>query len=263
MAPIQNGLKSSPPGIALLCIACTALALAGCQRESEAPEAPAIVEKPVSVPVPVPEAEAEPEPEPEDAAISAIDAFIAEQNVDKSRKHWKTMLEKPPKASFTAGNRYFWNLETNKGAIKIELMPDVAPMHVSSTIYLTRLGFYDGTIFHRVIPRFMAQGGDPTGTGRGGPGYKYAGEFDSSVKHDKPGILSMANAGPGTDGSQFFLTFVKTPHLDGKHTIFGSVVEGMSTLEELEKLGSRGGATKEKLVLESATISVEGTKAGS
>jgi peptidyl-prolyl cis-trans isomerase B (cyclophilin B) len=258
MAPIRNGLKSSHPGIALLCIACVALALAGCQRESEEPEVPAVVQEPEPEAEPAPE----PEPAPDDAAILAIDAFIAEQNVDKSRKRWKTMLEKPPKASFTAGNRYFWNLETNKGAIKVELMPDVAPMHVSSTIYLTRLGFYDDTIFHRVIPRFMAQGGDPTGTGRGGPGYKYAGEFDPSVKHDTPGILSMANSGPGTDGSQFFLTFVKTPHLNGKHTIFGSVVEGMDTAQELEKLGSRGGTTKEKLVLESATISVEGAKAG-
>ena len=152
---------------------------------------------------------------------------------------------------------YFWNLETNKGAIKVKLMPDVAPMHVSSTIYLTRLGFYDDTIFHRVIQGFMAQGGDPTGTGRGGPGYKYNGEFDSSVKHDKPGLISMANAGPGTDGSQFFLTFVKTPHLNGKHTIFGRVVEGMDTVKDLEKAGSRSGKTKEKLLIESATISVQ------
>ena len=83
-------------------------------------------------------------------------------------------------------------------------------MHVGSTIYLTHLGFYDGVPFHRVIPGFMAQGGDPTGSGRGGPGYKYAGEFDPKVTHDKPGLLSMANAGPGTDGSQFFITFV--PH---------------------------------------------------
>jgi cyclophilin family peptidyl-prolyl cis-trans isomerase len=256
-----------------LCFACVALAIAGCQRESETPEAPAVVSKPEAEtkpelePEPEPKAKAEPEAvvksETEDAAILAIDAFIAEQNVDKSRRRWKSMLEKPPKASFAAGSRYFWNLETNKGAIVIELMPDVAPMHVSSTIYLTRLGFYDDTIFHRVIPRFMAQGGDPNGTGRGGPGYKYDGEFDASIKHDKPGLLSMANAGPGTDGSQFFLTFVKTPHLNGKHTIFGSVVEGMGTLGELEKLGSRGGATKEKLVLERATISVEGAKAGS
>jgi cyclophilin family peptidyl-prolyl cis-trans isomerase len=197
------------------------------------------------------------EAEAGDAAIAAIDAFIAEENVDKARRAWKSTLKKPPKVSFTAGKSYFWNLETNKGKIKIKLMPDVAPMHVSSTIYLTRLGFYDDTVFHRVIPGFMAQGGDPTGTGRGGPGYKYDGEFDRSVKHDTPGLLSMANAGPGTDGSQFFLTFVKTPHLNGKHTIFGRVIKGMDTVKELEKSGSRSGKTTEKLMIESATISVQ------
>jgi len=242
MVPIQNGLKFSHPGL-LLCLA-LALCLAPLAASAQGTE----------------EAEADSksaEAEPQDAAVAAIDAFIAEQNVDKAKRAWKSTLEKPPKVAFTAGKSYFWNLETNKGSIKIKLIPDTAPMHVSSTIYLTRLGFYDDTVFHRVIPRFMAQGGDPTGTGRGGPGYKYSGEFDSSVKHNKPGTLSMANSGPGTDGSQFFLTFVKTPHLDGKHTIFGRVVDGMDTVKELEKYGSRTGKTKEKLMIESATISVE------
>jgi cyclophilin family peptidyl-prolyl cis-trans isomerase len=103
----------------------------------------------------------------------------------------------------------------------------------------------------------MAQGGDPTGTGMGGPGYQYAGEFDPKVKHDKGGLLSMANAGPGTDGSQFFLTFVATPWLDGKHTIFGEVVEGQGTLKELEKRGSQSGKTSEKLTITRAQIEQE------
>jgi cyclophilin family peptidyl-prolyl cis-trans isomerase len=237
MVPIRTGLKFSHLGIPL----CLALALCFVPLGAEAQQVEAVSN----------------EVAPEDAAIAAIDAFIAEQDVDKARRAWKSTLEKPPKVSFTAGVSYFWNLETNKGAIKVKLMPDVAPMHVSSTIYLTRLGFYDDTVFHRVIPGFMAQGGDPTGTGRGGPGYKYDGEFDRSVKHDKPGLLSMANAGPGTDGSQFFLTFVKTPHLNGKHTIFGRVIKGMDTVKALEKSGSRSGKTKEKLMIESATISVQ------
>jgi peptidyl-prolyl cis-trans isomerase B (cyclophilin B) len=240
MAPIRNGLKFSTFGIPL----CFALALCLAPLGAGAQQAEAVSN----------------EVEPEDAAVAAIDAFIAEQNVDKAQRAWKSKLEKPPKVTFTAGKTYYWNLETNKGAIKVKLMPDVAPMHVSSTIYLTRLGFYDETIFHRVIPNFMAQGGDPTGTGRGGPGYKYDGEFDSSVKHNKPGMLSMANSGPGTDGSQFFLTFVHTPHLNGKHTIFGRVVEGMDTVKELENAGipgNRSGKTREKLLIESATISVE------
>ncbi len=243
MAPIRDDLKICLIGIPL------GIALALCLASRPATAAHHEAEET--------NAEAKEEAKADDAAIAAIDAFIAEQEVDKERRAWKSTLTKPPKLTFTSGADYLWKLETNKGDIVIELMPDVAPMHVSSTIYLTRLGFYDGTIFHRVIPRFMAQGGDPTGTGRGGPGYKYDGEFDASVKHDEPGLLSMANAGPGTDGSQFFITFVKTPHLDGKHTIFGKVVEGMDTVEALEKAGSRSGRTKEELRIESATISVK------
>ncbi len=190
-------------------------------------------------------------------AIEVIDAFIAEKDIDKSKPNWKTRLPKPPKASFDGGSTYYWNLDTNVGRIKIKLMPEVAPMHVSSTIYLTRLGFYDGIPFHRVIDGFMAQGGDPLGNGTGGPGYNYDGEFDKSVRHDGPGKLSMANRGPRTDGSQFFITFVPTPHLDGKHTIFGEVVEGMGTVRELEVRGSRSGQTSEPLEIRTATVSLE------
>ena len=197
------------------------------------------------------------EPTASDPAIVSLDKFIETANVDKSYSEWKTSLTQPPTVAFSADKTYFWNLKTNKGDIKIRLMPEVAPMHVSSTIYLTRLGFYDDLIFHRVITGFMAQGGDPTGTGRGGPGYQYQGEFDGKVRHNKAGMLSMANAGPGTDGSQFFLTFIPTPSLDGKHTIFGEVVEGMRTVKALEKAGSRQGTTKELLNIETATISVE------
>lgn len=198
-----------------------------------------------------------PKTEGKPMGIEAIDAFIAEQNIDKSGSRWKTRLAKPPKVEFDPAKTYYWHLDTNVGAMKVKLLPEVAPMHVSSTIYLTRLGFYDGVVFHRVIPGFMAQGGDPLGRGTGGPGYEYDGEFDPNVKHDKPGLLSMANRGPGTDGSQFFLTFVPTPHLNGKHTIFGEVVEGKGTLDELEKRGSRGGRTSEELVIKTATISTE------
>ncbi len=192
-----------------------------------------------------------------DGASAAIDAFIAEQSVDKSKPRWKESLKRPPKVKFDSGKKYFWLLSTSQGDIKVLLLPEVAPMHVSSTIYLTKLGFFDGTPFHRVIVDFMAQGGDPTGTGRGGPGYKYDGEFSSKAKHDKPGILSMANSGPGTDGSQFFLTFRPTPHLDGKHTVFGEVVEGMESVRKLEKRGSRGGQPSEALEIRAATILVE------
>jgi cyclophilin family peptidyl-prolyl cis-trans isomerase len=192
-----------------------------------------------------------------DTVVEAIDAFIAEKAVDATASGWRTHLVKPPSVTFDADATYFWELETNLGAITVQLLPEVAPMHVASTIYLTRLGFYDGLAFHRVITAFMAQGGCPLGTGTGGPGYQYAGEFDASVKHDRPGLLSMANAGPGTDGSQFFLTFVPTPWLDGKHTIFGRVVEGMPVVEALEARGSESGRTSEPLTITKATIRVE------
>jgi cyclophilin family peptidyl-prolyl cis-trans isomerase len=192
-----------------------------------------------------------------DAAIAAIDAQIAKAKVDKTKSDWKQHLSAPEKVSFDAKKTYYWDLDTNKGKIEVKLRSDVAPMHVTSTIYLTRLGFYDGVVFHRVIPGFMAQGGDPTGTGMGGPGYNYAGEFSDKAKHDKPGILSMANAGPNTDGSQFFLTFVPTDYLNGKHTVFGEVTKGQDTLKALEAAGSSSGRTKEKLEIKKATIRVQ------
>ena len=113
---------------------------------------------------------------------------------------------------------------------------DKAPNTVNNFVFLARDGFYDGVTFHRVIKGFMAQGGDPTGSGRGGPGYKFADEFEASLRHDGPGVLSMANAGPNTNGSQFFLCTVKTSHLDGKHVVFGAVVEGMDVLDSLQKV---------------------------
>jgi peptidyl-prolyl cis-trans isomerase B (cyclophilin B) len=189
--------------------------------------------------------------------VTAIDAFIKEKGIDTTRSGWRTSLTKPPKVSFDPAKSYFWVLETNHGKIKIKLLPQVAPMHASSTLYLTQLGFYDGLTFHRIIPGFMAQGGCPLGTGTGSPGYRFDGEFDRTARHDKPGVLSMANAGPGTDGSQFFITFTATPHLDGKHTVFGNVVEGMDVLRALEQRGSPSGRPTEKLEIRKATIVVE------
>lgn len=192
-----------------------------------------------------------------DPAIAKVREHIEQQQISKDDPAWKQNLPRFPEMTFPEGATYFWNLETNKGAIKIRLMPDVAPNHTANYLYLTELGFFDGLIFHRVITSFMAQGGCPRGDGRGGPGYEFGGEFSPSVKHDRPGLLSMANAGPGTDGSQFFLTFVETPWLDGKHTIFGEVVEGMEIVKELEKFGSRSGSTSERLTIDSAKITVE------
>ena len=189
-----------------------------------------------------------------DQALAAIDTFIEQQSIDRDASGWRTQLPRPPQVEFDAESDYFWDLETNVGQVSVRLRPDAAPMHVSSTIYLARLGFFDGLSFHRVISEFMAQGGCPLGTGTGGPGYQYEGEFESGLQHDKPGMLSMANAGPGTDGSQFFLTFVPTPWLDGKHTIFGEVESGMETVQTLESHGSADGTPSEPLEIRSATI---------
>lgn len=192
-----------------------------------------------------------------DIAITKTDEFITNQNIDKTRTDWRTTLAKPPLLSFTPGKEYFWELETTQGDLTIKLFTHSAPMHVSSTIYLTRLGFYNGLTFHRVIPDFMAQGGDPKGNGTGNPGYKYSGEFDNDQGHTKYGTVSMANSGPNTDGSQFFITFRPTPFLDGRHTVFGEVLTDVKgTLAKIESLGSRTGVTAEPINIINATIRV-------
>jgi cyclophilin family peptidyl-prolyl cis-trans isomerase len=133
-------------------------------------------------------------------------------------------MEIDPKKNYTA------TLHTDQGDIVAELFAGKTPRTVNNFVFLARQGFYDGTIFHRVIKDFMTQGGDPTGSGRGGPGYRFDDEFDPSLRHNKAGLLSMANAGAGTNGSQFFITHVPTPWLDNKHSIFGQVVEGMEVV---------------------------------
>lgn len=160
--------------------------------------------------------------------------------------------------------------ETNKGTFKVKLFADKAPKTVENFVGLAtgtkewtdpksgkkeKKPFYDGLIFHRVIPNFMIQGGCPLGNGTGGPGYKFADEFDKELKHTKPGMLSMANAGPGTNGSQFFVTVAATPWLDGKHTIFGEVIEGMDVVYDISKAKTRpGDKPVEDIVLKSVTI---------
>ncbi|MCA9122750.1 MAG: peptidylprolyl isomerase [Planctomycetaceae bacterium] len=135
-------------------------------------------------------------------------------------------------------------IETKKGVIRIQLHDDKTPKTVENFEKLAAKGYYDGLKFHRVIPNFMIQGGCPLGTGTGGPGYKFADEFHPTLKHDGPGILSMANAGPNTNGSQFFITHVATPHLDGKHSVFGKVLEGQDVVNAIV-----GGDVMEKVTV--------------
>jgi len=126
-------------------------------------------------------------------------------------------------------------ITTTRGTIRLELFADKTPRTCENFEKLAAKGFYDGLTFHRVIPEFMIQGGCPDGTGRGGPGYQFEDEFHDDLRHDTPGVLSMANAGPNTNGSQFFITHVPTPWLDGKHSVFGKVIEGQDVVDAIEQ----------------------------
>jgi cyclophilin family peptidyl-prolyl cis-trans isomerase len=142
----------------------------------------------------------------------------------------------PPAMQIDARKRYEATFHTSKGDFVVELFAEQAPITVNNFVFLAREGFYNGTTFHRVIKGFMAQGGDPTGTGTGGPGYKFADEPGAlALKHEGAGILSMANAGSNTNGSQFFITFGPTPHLNGKHAVFGRVISGMDVVNSISE----------------------------
>ena len=146
-------------------------------------------------------------------------------------QQWNTApaMQIDVKKSYTA------TIETTRGEIVIELYPQYAPKTVNNFVFLARNGFYNDVTFHRVIPNFMIQGGDPTGTGRGGPGYRFADEFTGNPLKHETGVLSMANAGPGTNGSQFFITHSPQPHLDGRHTVFGKVIEGQDVVDSVKQ----------------------------
>jgi cyclophilin family peptidyl-prolyl cis-trans isomerase len=191
--------------------------------------------------------------------IAEVDAYIARTKPDVTRPDWRTRLPAPVQVGFPKDKHVHWVLETNKGRLVVRLWHSVAPLHASNLIYLTRLGFYDGLVFHRVIQTFMAQGGCPRGNGTGMPGYGLPLEVSKTARHDRAGLLSTANTGrPGTDGSQFFLTFRPAPELDGGYTVYGEIVEGMDTLRALEAAGApaRSGRQepREKLVITKATV---------
>jgi cyclophilin family peptidyl-prolyl cis-trans isomerase len=138
--------------------------------------------------------------------------------------------DRPPEMALKPGFEYYATFVTEKGRVKLRLFAEEAPETVNNFVFLARDGYFDGTTFHRVIEDFMVQGGDPTGTGTGGPGYRIPDEFHPGLRHDRPGVLSMANAGPNTGGSQFFITHVATPWLDDRHAVFGEVVDGMEVV---------------------------------
>jgi len=141
----------------------------------------------------------------------------------------------PPSGELDNSKSYTATFKTERGEFELMLYANDAPLTVENFINLARADFYNGTTFHRVIPGFMVQGGDPTGTGTGGPGYRFADEFNKNLHHDSEGIFSMANAGPGTNGSQFFITLAPTPHLDGRHTVFGKIITGMDVVKTIRE----------------------------
>ncbi len=146
-------------------------------------------------------------------------------------KQWNS----PPPLAIDPAGRYRARIETERGVIDLDLFPRHAPNSVNNFVFLARQGFYDGVAFHRVIAGFMIQGGDPTGSGRGGPGYRFADELRGNPLKHETGSLSMANAGPDTNGSQFFITHAPQPHLDGKHTVFGKVVAGQEVVDAVRQ----------------------------
>ncbi len=146
-----------------------------------------------------------------------------------------TPYDSAPAMQIDPDKEYQATIETDKGTIDVKLYPEHAPKTVNNFVSLARDGFYDGLTFHRVIPNFMVQGGDPDGTGRGGPGYEFEDEVrDNPLKHEA-GSLSMANAGPNTNGSQFFITHAPQPHLNGRHTVFGKVMDGQEVVDAIEQ----------------------------
>jgi peptidyl-prolyl cis-trans isomerase B (cyclophilin B) len=141
----------------------------------------------------------------------------------------------PPPMQIETNRNYTVTIETSKGTIQLELYPQHAPNTVNNFVFLAQDGFYDGVTFHRVIANFMIQGGDPTGSGRGGPGYRFEDEFNGNPLRHERGVISMANAGPNTNGSQFFITHGSQPHLDGRHTVFGRVTKGQDVVDAIEQ----------------------------
>lgn len=166
-----------------------------------------------------------------DAPVVEGCRVVADKQLDSALQA-KQFTACPP-MEIDADKTYTATLKTEKGDIVVELLPKQAPMAVNSFVFLARQGWFDGVPFHRVIPGFVAQGGDPSGSGMGGPGYEFDNEISAELKFDRPGMVAMANAGAGTNGSQFFITYSALPHLDGGYTIFGRVVSGMEVVQML------------------------------
>jgi len=197
-------------------------------------------------------------------ALTEIEAFIDQKEkagvINKQDKNWKSHLPKFPEVAFAGGGHYEWTLNTSEGTMIAVLNDEAAPNHVRNILYLTSVGFYNGLIFHRIIPGFMAQGGCPLGKGFGGPGYSVDLEVKPDVLHKEIGVLSMARSqNPNSAGSQFFITFGPTPNLDQQYSVFGKITEGLDVLEKIEKAGnpnprSNGTPPLKEITIKDATV---------
>ena len=217
--PMRPAIILSVLTIALLLMACLPFSLTEPEVEPEATEAMGS------------ESMSQPTQAPDQARGTGGDS--GSSMTDRPSSGMRKEYTSPPPMTIDPMGSYTATIRTNKGNIVVELLPGPAPKTVNNFVFLANEGFYDGTIFHRVIPDFMIQGGDPTGTGTSGPGYKFEDEINPMFVFDRAGILAMANAGPNTNGSQFFITTVATPHLNGNHTIFGRVTEGQTVAEAI------------------------------
>lgn len=216
-----------------------ALALAACVLETRTPES---LSTPTAAPTEVPTAQSPTNPTqpPSGGATSTqvpsptpIASGAPVKQIVEIRGMSIAQYSKPPPLTIDATAQYTATIRTNLGTMVIDLMAEQAPVTVNNFVFLANEGFYNGVIFHRVIPNFMIQSGDPTGTGFEGPGYRFQDEFVAELTFAQPGILAMANSGPGTNGSQFFVTTVPTPHLNGAHTIFGRITQGQDIADAI------------------------------
>ena len=231
----------------MLALLLTLLTLMGCVLQTPAPEETA---EPGATTAAATPAAAEPgRTPPADTATPRPTPTISSGGA--SPRSWAS----PPAMALEPQSDYFADFRTNYGNFRVRLLAVETPATVNNFVFLAQQGFYDGLIFHRVIPEFMIQGGDPTGTGRGGPGYCFADEIVPGFGFDAPGKLAMANAGPNTNGSQFFITVAPTPWLDGRHTIFGEIIEGQPVVDAISQVArNRNDAPLRQVVIESIEI---------
>jgi cyclophilin family peptidyl-prolyl cis-trans isomerase len=197
---------------------------------------------------------ASPEAGPTPSASAAPVDTPCTDEVPEAADEEKEMYDKEPDMQIDQNAKYTATMQTSCGTIEIELYADKTPITVNSFVFLAREGFFDGLTFHRVVPGFVIQGGDPAGDGTGGPGYEFVNEEVDGLDFDRPGLLAMANSGPDTNGSQFFITLAETPNLDEGYTLFGEVTDGMGAVEAIGALGSGDGPPSQPVYIEKVTI---------